>query len=67
MKYLVYLMSFLFLLAFAGCEKAKDTDMDVNEATTKAMEASTEVMEESTEAMEEVTDEAKEMMEEVTE
>ncbi len=64
MKYLVYLMSLMFALAFVGCEKAKDIDTDVKETTTKTVEEATEavgeVVKEDTEAVEEVTIEAKE-------
>ncbi len=57
MKYLIYLMSLLFVLAFVGCDKAKDTAADVKETKTEAVEADVEaveeVAEEATEAVEE--------------
>ncbi len=70
MKYLVYLMSLMFALAFVSCEKAKDIDTDVKEATTKAVEeapeAVGEVAKEATEAIEEVAKEAKETVSDTT-
>lgn len=64
MKYLTYLISLLFVLAFVGCDKAKEAAADVQETTTEAVEAVEEVAEEATEALEEVAEEAEE---EVTE
>ncbi len=65
MKYLTYLISLLFVLAFVGCDKAKDTAVDVKETKTEAVVEEVEaVEEEATEALEEVAEEAKE---EVTE
>ncbi len=68
MKYLTYLISLLFVLAFVGCDKAKEAAADVQETTTEAVEADVEaveeVAEEATEALEEVAEEAEE---EVTE
>ncbi len=54
MKYLIYLISLLFVLAFAGCDKAKEAPADVK---TEAVE----------EAVEEVAEEAEEAVKEVTE
>ena len=39
MKYLVYIVSFIFVLAFVGCNKAKDTLPDVKESTTEAVDS----------------------------
>ncbi len=70
MKYLVYLMSLMFALAFVGCEKTKDIDTDVKETSTKAVEEATEAggetAKEATEAVEEVTEEAKETVSDTT-
>ncbi len=57
MKYLVHLISLLFVLAFVGCDKAKETTTDVKETATEAVE---EVAEESAEALEEVVEEVTE-------
>lgn len=63
MKYLTYLVSLLLVLAFVGCEKAKEKAADVQETTTEAVEEEVEAVEEVTEeaeAVEEVAEEAKE-------
>ena len=38
MKYFVYIMSFMFVLVFVGCDKAKDNKADVKETTTMAVD-----------------------------
>ena len=60
MKYLTYLISLLFVLAFVGCDKTKKAPADVKETTTETFE---EAVEEATEAAEEVVEEAKEIVE----
>jgi hypothetical protein len=60
MKYLTYLISLLFVLAFVGCDKTKKAPADVKETTTETFE---EAVEEATEAVEEVVEEAKEIVE----
>ena len=61
MKYLTYLISLLFVLAFVGCDKTKDTTPEVKK---EAVEA---VAEEATQTLEEVPAEVEEAIEEVTE
>ena len=46
MKYLTYLIILLFVLAFVGCDKAKETPVDVKETTTEAVEEAVEEAEE---------------------
>ena len=60
MKYLTYLISLLFVLAFVGCDKAKEADANVPETTTEAVE-------DAVEAVDVNIDEATEVLEEVTE
>jgi predicted small secreted protein len=60
MKYLTYLIILLFVLAFVGCNKAKEAPADVKETTTEAVEEAVEV---ATEAVEEAVEEAKEIVE----
>ena len=60
MKYLTYLMSLLLVLAFVGCDKAKEADVIVPETTTEAVE-------DAVEAVDVTIDEATEILEEVTE
>ena len=60
MKYLTYLISLLFVLAFFGCDKTKKDPADVKETTTETFE---EAVEEATEAVEKVGDKAKEIVE----
>ena len=60
MKYLTYLMSLLLVLAFVGCDKAKEADVNVPEATTEAVE-------DAVETIDVTVDEATEIIEEVTE
>lgn len=71
MKYLTYLISLLFVLAFVGCNKTKDTAADVKQTKTEAVEEALETVEdttgEATEAVEEVAEEAEEAVKEVTE
>ena len=78
MKYLTYILSLLFVLAFVGCDKTKEAASDVKETTTEAVEGAVEaveeVAEEATEAVEgaletvgETAEEAKEAVEEVIE
>jgi len=63
MKYLTYLMSLLLVLAFVGCDKAKEADVIVPETTTEAVEDAVEAVE----AVDVTVDEATEILEEVTE
>jgi len=56
-----FLFSWLgFVLAFVGCDKAKETSIDVKETTTEAVE---EAVEEVTEAVEETVEEAEAIVE----
>ena len=57
MKHLTYLISFLFVLAFVGCDKAKEADVNVPDTTTEAVEDAVEVpVDEAVEILEVVTE-----------
>jgi uncharacterized low-complexity protein len=46
MKYLVYIMSFMFVLAFVGCDKAKAQVPDAQEATTETVDEGKDIIKE---------------------
>ena len=48
MKYLTYLISLLLVLAFVGCDKAKDTATDIKKTKTEAIEEAMETVDETT-------------------
>ena len=59
MKYLVYVMSLMFVLAFVGCENEKKSTTDIKEIKTEAIEDAVETIEEDVEEAKEATNEHK--------
>jgi len=59
MKYLVYVMSLMFVLAFVGCGNEKESAIDIKETKTEAVEDAVETVEEDVEKAREAINEHK--------